>query len=181
MKDTQITMNPNQIIQYTGKPAEELTKEDLIKFIEENDIRVINFRYVEGDGRLKTLNFVINSKPQLDRLLSAGERVDGSSLFSHVDSASGDLYVIPRYKTAYVNPFATIPTVDLLCSCYTNEGVRLPSSPENILSKAHEVLKNSTGLSLEAMGELEYYVLCDRQLLYPAVAHRGYHESSRFC
>jgi len=181
MQDTQIAMNPNKIVQYIGKPAAELTKADLIKFIEDNGIGSINFRYVAGDGRLKTLNFVINSKPQLDRLLSAGERVDGSSLFSNIDAASSDLYVIPRYKTAYVNPFSTIPTVDILCSYYTNEGVRLPSSPENIVCKAQEALKNSTGFNLEAMGEIEYYVLADRQSLYPAVTQKGYHESSPFC
>jgi len=181
MKDPQLAMNPNKIIQYIGKPAKELTKEDLIKFMEENGIGSLNFRYVGGDGRLKTLNFVINSKSQLDRLLSAGERVDGSSLFSHIDAASSDLYVIPRYRTAYINPFSTIPTVDILCSYYTNEGVRLPSSPENIVGKAQEVLKNTTGLSLEAMGELEYYVLSDTKHLYATGAQKGYHESSPFC
>ena len=180
MKDTRIAMNPNPIVQYLGKSPEEFTKEDLIKFIEENKIEMVNFRYVGGDGRLKTLNFVITSKAQLDQLLSRGERVDGSSLFSYIDAASSDLYVIPRYKTAYVNPFSPIPTVDILCSYYTSEGVRLPSSPENIVRKAHEVLKESTGLSFEAMGELEYYVLCGRQHLYPVMAQKGYQESSPF-
>ena len=91
MKDTRIEMNPNRIVQYLGKPPEEFTREDLIKFIEDNRIETINFRYVGGDGRLKTLNFVITSRAQLDQLLSAGERVDGSSLFSYIDAASSDL------------------------------------------------------------------------------------------
>jgi len=179
MKDT-IEMNPNQIVQFLGKPAEEFTKQDLLKFIEEKNIEMVNFRHVGGDGRLKTLNFVITSKAQLDRILSVGERVDGSSLLPYIDAASSDLYVIPRYKTAYVNPFSPIPTVDILCSYYTNEGVRLPSSPENIVSKAHEVLKNSTGLTLEAMGELEYYVFYESEPFYPVTAQRGYQESSPF-
>jgi glutamine synthetase len=181
MNDSQIEMNPNKIVQYLKKPAKEFTRQDLIKFIEDNNIGSINFRYVGGDGRLKTLNFIINNKSQLAQLLSAGERVDGSSLFSYIDAASSDLYVIPRYKTAYVNPFATIPTVDILCSYYTKEGVPLPSSPENIVKKAHETLHDSLGLNLEAMGELEYYVLHDRQYSYPSVAQKGYHESAPFC
>ena len=179
MKDA-TEMNPNKIVQYLGKPAGEFTKEDLIKYMVDNKIEMVNFRHVGGDGRLKTLNFVITSKAQLNELLSAGERVDGSSLFSYIDAASSDLYVIPRYKTAYMNPFAAIPTVDILCSYYTNEGLRLPSSPENVLRKAHEALHNSTGLTLEAMGELEYYVFHDRQHLYPTAAQRGYQESSPF-
>jgi len=181
MTDTQIALNPNKIVQYLKKPAREFTKQDLIKFIEDNNIGSVNFRYVGGDGRLKTLNFIINNKSQLDQLLSAGERVDGSSLFSYIDAASSDLYAIPRYKTAYVNPFATIPTVDILCSYYTKEGVPLPSAPENIIRKANESLYNSLGLNLEAMGELEYYVLHDRQYSYPSVPQKGYHESAPFC
>ncbi|HEY93204.1 MAG TPA: glutamine synthetase [Dehalococcoidia bacterium] len=170
----------NKIAQFLGKPAKEFTRQDLLRFIEENDIEMMNFRYVAGDGRLRTLNFTITSKPQLERLLSMGERVDGSSLLPYIDAASSDLYVIPRYKTAYVNPFSPIPTLDILCSYYTNEGTRLLSSPENILRSAHEVLKNSTGLTFEAMGELEYYVFSERQELYPVINQRGYHESAPF-
>jgi len=181
MNDSQVELNPNKIVRYLKKPASAITKQDLIKFIENNDIGSINFRYVGGDGRLKTLNFIINNKSHLDQLLSAGERVDGSSLFAYIDAASSDLYVIPRYRTAYINPFATIPTVDMLCSYYTKEGDPLPSSPENILRKAHQALHDSLGLNLEAMGELEYYVLSDRQNSYPSMAQKGYHESSPFC
>lgn len=179
MKDT-VGMNVNKVVQFLGKPAEEFTKQDLVRFIEDKKIEMVNFRYMGGDGRLKTLNFVITSKAQLDRLLSMGERVDGSSLLPYIDAASSDLYVIPRYRTAYVNPFSPIPTVDILCSYYTNEGIRLPSSPENVVRKAHEVLKNSTGLTLEAMGELEYYVFYEGQRFYLTTAQEGYQESSPF-
>ncbi|MCJ7661378.1 MAG: glutamine synthetase, partial [Anaerolineales bacterium] len=103
MKDPRIALSPNRIAQYLDKFPQDFTKEDLVKYVEGNEIRMVNFRFVGGDGRLKTLNFIINSKAHLDQLLSAGERVDGSSLFSTIDSASSDLYVIPRYKTAYLN------------------------------------------------------------------------------
>lgn len=181
VKKERVTMNTNKIAQFLEKPPEEFTKQDLIKFIEAKNIEMLNFRCVGGDGRLKTLNFVIASKAQLDCLLSGGERVDGTNLFAYIDVASSDLYVIPRYKTAYVNPFSPAPTVDMLCSCYDSNGERLPSSPENIVEKASKVLKNSTGLTLEAMGELEYYVLYDNQPLYPVMAQKNYQESPPFC
>lgn len=179
MKDT-VVMNMNKVVQFLGKPPEEFTKQDIIKFIKDNNIEMMNFRYVGGDGRLKTLNFVITGEAHLDRLLSTGERVDGSSLLPYIDTASSDLYIIPRYKTAYVNPFSSIPTLDMLCSYYTNEGIQLPSSPENIIRKADEALKNSTGLTMEAMGELEYYVFYESQRFYPTTAQKGYEESSPF-
>jgi glutamine synthetase len=181
MQMTELAMNPNKLVQHLDKLPEEFTKADIIKFIEDNKIEMVNFRYIGGDTKLKTLNFIITNKAQLDRLLSAGERVDGSSLFSYIDAASSDLYVVPRYKTAFVNPFSTIPALDLLCSYYTKEGEHLPSAPENILIKAHNALKDATGLSFEAMGELEYYVFYDDQPLYPSMAQKGYHDSSPFC
>lgn len=180
MKNKHLAINPNVISRYLGKSPADFTKQDLIKFIEKNKIEMLNFRYVGGDGKLKTLNFVITGKSQLDYLLSNGERVDGSSIFSYIDAASSDLYVIPRYKTAYINPFSSIPAIDILCSYYTSKGEPLPSAPEYVVRKAHQVLQNKTGLNMEAMGELEYYVLYDKQNLYPTTAQSGYHGSAPF-
>jgi len=175
-----ISLNPNKIVKALGKPAGDFTKQDLIRFIEKNDIRMLNFRYVAGDGRLKKLNFVINSKVHLDKVLSMGERVDGSSLFSFVSADSSDLYVVPRYRTAFVNPFTEVPTIDVICSFYDSQGLPLESAPEHILGKAQRTLKERTGLTMEALGELEYYLFSEIDRIYPISEQRGYHESHPF-
>ncbi len=173
----EVSLCPNKLVQHLQKPSDTFTKKDIIRFVKENRIKMVNFRYVAGDGRLKTLNFVINSEAHLDRILSAGERVDGSSLFSYIPASGSDLYVIPRYRTAFVNPFSDIPTVDLLCSYYTGDGEPFAASPEFIIKKAHGLLKDRTGLTFEAMGELEYYLFSDVDQIYPIVEQKGYHES----
>ena len=78
MKDI-TEMNPNPLVQYLNKPAEEFTRQDIMKYVEDNNIEMINFRYVGWDGRLKTLNFIISSREHLETILTMGERVDGSS------------------------------------------------------------------------------------------------------
>lgn len=176
----EITLNPNRLVQYLDKPAKDFTKKDIIKFVEENDIKMINFRYVGGDGRLKKLNFILNSKKHLDHILSTGERVDGSSLFSYINASSSDLYVIPKYRTAFVDPFAEFPTVDIMCAYYTNEGKPLECAPEYIIQKAHDALKKKTGYTLEALGELEYYLFSEVDTIYPILEQKGYHESHPF-
>ncbi len=175
-----ISMNPNPIVQYLNKHPEEFTKSDLVKYIEDNNIEMINFRYVGWDGRLKILNFIIGSREHLDHLLTAGERVDGSSLFPFIEAGSSDLYVIPRYKTAYVNPFTEIPTLDILCSYYDRYGKAFEGAPENILKKAHDSFKSITGYEFETMGELEYYIISEDDGLFKADDQRGYHESTPF-
>ena len=182
MKDTGVVLNPNPLIHFLEKPSEDFTKNDLIRFIEANGIEMVNFRYAGADGRLKTLNFIIKNKQHLDSILSAGERVDGSSLFPHyVEAGSSDLYVMPRYRTAFVNPFSEIPSIDILCSYYDKDGLPFTNSPEFILKKSHEVLKTRTGYSFEVMGELEYYIISELDRLFEAADQRGYHESAPFC
>ncbi|MBI9055654.1 MAG: glutamine synthetase [Bacteroidales bacterium] len=180
MKELEIRLNPNPLVQFLKKPAAEFTRQDIIYFCEENEIEMINFRYVGEDGKLKSLNFVLNSKQHLEDLLSTGERVDGSSLFSHIEAGSSDLYVIPRFKTAFVNPFSDYPTLDILCSFYTSEGLPLESAPEHILKKAINEFRETTGYDFKAMGELEYYVVSETEELYPGIDQKGYHESPPF-
>jgi len=173
-------MDPNKLVQFLQKPSSEFTKEDLINYIAENEIKMINFRYVAEDGKLKTLNFIITGRDHLDSILSTGERVDGSSLFSYIGAGSSDLYVIPRFKTAFVNPFSEVSSLDILCSFYTAEGKPLESAPEYILKKAHDCFKKSTGLTFKAMGELEYYIKSPNHTLYPDIDQKGYHSSEPF-
>ena len=113
MKQDQLKHNPNRLVQFLQKPMCEFTKADILKVIEEFEIEMIKFRYMANDGRLKTLNFVINSMEHADEILTSGERVDGSSLFPFLEAGSSDLYVIPRFRTAFIDPFADIPTLPL--------------------------------------------------------------------
>lgn len=179
--DNKFVLNPNPLVQFLQKEQKDFTKEDIIRYITENNIEMVNFRYVGGDGRLKTLNFIISSLEHLESILTFGERVDGSSLFPYIESGSSDLYVIPRYRTAFLDPFSEIPTVDILCSYYTKDGCPLESAPEYTLHKAHEEFKKRTGMEFQAMGELEYYVISDSEKLFETADQKGYHESSPFC
>lgn len=173
-------LNPNAVVRYLQKPATEFTKEDIIRFVKGNGIRMINFMYPADDNRLKTLNFVINSEEYLDSILTFGERVDGSSLFPFIEAGNSDLYVIPRYATAFLDPFAEMPTLTMLCSFFNNEGNPMPTSPDYSLRRAVEAFRKTTGMDFYAMGELEYYVISDDTLLFPATDQKGYHESAPF-
>ena len=175
-----VDLSCNSLVEKLRKPRTEFTKEDIKSFIRENGIRHVNFMYAGGDGRLKTLNFVVNDADYLDEILTCGERVDGSSLFRTIEASSSDLYVVPRFSTAFLDPFATLPTLCLLCSFFDKDGKPLESSPEYTLHKACETFRKETGMEFQAMGELEYYVISDDPESFPAVDQRGYHESAPF-
>ncbi|MGD0582423.1 MAG: glutamine synthetase family protein [Bacteroidales bacterium] len=180
MKNSEILMNPNELVQFLKKPACEFTRDDIIKFIEAKGISMLNFRYIADDGKLKTLNFVPSSRDHLETILSTGERVDGSSLFSFIESGSSDLYIIPKFRTAFVNPFTETPTLEILCSFYNSDGKPLDSSPEYILRKAYSRFRETTGLRMKAFGELEFYIRSIHDQLYPVIDQKGYHQSKPF-
>ncbi|MCP1661472.1 MAG: glutamine synthetase [Methanocalculus sp. MSAO_Arc1] len=173
-------LNPNEIVRFLNKPPAEFTREDLIRFVRERGIEMLNFRYAGEDGRLKTLNFVITGLDHLESILTDGERIDGSQLFSCIEAGSSDLYVIPKYRTAFINPFAEVQTLEILCSFYTSEGKPLESDPSYILRKAHQRFREETGSDFHALAELEYYVISEPDPLYPVSDQRGYHESRPF-
>ena len=176
----ELIMNPNQLVAFLEKPCAEFTKEDIKRCIQQNGIRMVNFMYPAGDGRLKTLNFVINNQAYLDAILTCGERVDGSSLYPFIEAGSCDQYVIPRFRTALLDKIAEIPTLSMLSSFFNKDGEPLESSPEHTLHKACKAFNKITGMEFQAMGELEYYVISENDGLFPATDQRGYHESAPY-
>ena len=156
------------------------SKADLVKYCLENQVEIINFHYCGWDGRIKTLNFIVRDEEHLTNILEAGERVDGSSLFPFVEAGKSDLYVVPRYRTAFRDPFSEVPTVGVLCSFFDRDGVPFESSPEYVLRKAHRAFQEKTGLKMQTMGELEYYIIASDDGMYPIADQKGYHESAPF-
>ena len=176
-----IKLNPNPLVRAIGKLPKDFTKADIIKYIEDSGITMIDFHYMAGDGRLKTLNFVINDKENLDQILTLGERVDGSSLFDFMEAGKSDIYVVPRFTSAFLNPFKEENTMSFLCSYFDKSGNFLQNSAEYTLHKAVESFgKVAKGMEFWAMGELEYYVISDKEDLFNAKDQKGYHESMPF-
>ncbi len=171
----------NPLSTILDKSREEFTREDLIHVIEEQRIERITFHYTALDGKLKELKIPIANRLQAERVLADGERVDGSSLFrGMVDTALSDLYVVPVYKSAFLNPFDD-GSLDFICRYLTKDGSLAPFAPDTILQKASESFRKSTGLEFQALGELEFFLLSDFiNNTYVAPKQRGYHASGPF-
>ncbi len=180
MDNQTISMNANPVVAFLQKEPHTFTKADIIRFVRENGVKMVNFMYPGGDGKLKTLNFVVTNEAYLETILTCGERVDGSSLFSFIEAGSSDLYVLPRFRTAFLDPFAEIPTLCMLCSYFDKDGKPLASAPENTLAKAARAFTETTGMTFHAMGELEYYVITEDDEMFPAIDQHGYHESAPY-
>jgi glutamine synthetase len=161
--------------------TQDSTKEDIVKLVQKEEVKVVNLCHIPEDGRLKTLSFAVKNKERLYEILEFGERIDGSGLFSCIDANKSDMYIMPKTGTAFINPFASIPTLNVLCKYLDENGKPLDIAPENILSKAEEKLRSSTGIVLKALAELEFYMICKQENnVFPQASERNYHESTPF-
>ena len=59
--DPRIELNPNEVVSFLGKLPQDFTRADMVKFIREKGIRMVDFMYPAEDGRGKTLHFTVNS------------------------------------------------------------------------------------------------------------------------
>jgi glutamine synthetase len=179
MKQRYALTNPISTI--LGKSRDDFTREDLIKVIEERNIEKITLHYVAMDGKLKELKIPFANRYQAERILADGERVDGSSLYKGVvDVAQSDLYVVPVYKTAFFNPFDET-SLDFVCRYFTSDGEMATFTWDNVLHRAASVFHEHSGLELHAMGEVEFFLVCEpKGAGYPAQRQGAYHAASPF-
>ena len=172
-----------RLVRLIGKPQQDWTVDDLIGVVGAAGIRLVSLMHVGGDGWLKTLDFVPRDQPHLREVLSFGERADGSSLFGSfgVSVTASDVVLRPRLSTAFIDPFATPPTLVVFCAHYGRDGAPLPESPDTIVRKAYGQLREETGFELQALGEVEFFLgkRPEETDIYGA-AERGYHASSPF-
>jgi glutamine synthetase len=180
--DSFVNLNPNPLERHLRKLSKDFLKDDLIKFVKDQEVRIVNLCHVAEDSRLKTLSFAINNEAYLTEILEAGERADGSSLFSYIDHTKSDVRITPKINKAFLNPFSTVPSLNVMCSYSDENGKPLDISPETILSKAQEKLLKNTGVTLMVLCELEFYITSkhERNALYPGTPQKNYQESSPF-
>jgi glutamine synthetase len=157
-------------------------KEEIVKVISEKGVKILNLCHIPEDGRLKTLSFSATDRNRVYEILEFGERVDGSNLFSFIDAGKSDIYIMPKIDRAFINPFSTIPTFNILCDYLDEHGKPLDVAPKNVLARAEEKLRSSTGIVLKALAELEFYVISkqENETLFLGAPDKNYHESAPF-
>ena len=67
-----------------------------------------------------------------------GERVDGSSVFAGTDTEASDVYIVPRHRTAFLNPFGERPPSTCSARSTTRTAHPLPNAREQVVRRAAE-------------------------------------------
>jgi glutamine synthetase len=171
----------NPLCLMLDSPAEDFTRAGLLKTIVARDIERITFHYIGGDGELRELKLPVIGSRRAEHILALGERVDGSSVFDGlVDATNSDLYVVPLYKSAFLNPFDS-HSLDFICRLMDRAGARPAFAPDCLVERAADSLTLQANVELQALAELEFFLLGESDdVSYSPSARGGYHASAPF-
>ena len=135
------------------------TVEDVKKFVAKNDIKMIDFRMIDINGRWHHLTIPVERFSE--DTMTAGIGFDGSNYgFAPVEKS--DMVFIPDLSSAEVDPFCEIPTLAMIGDVRIigkDANVPFNQEPRNVSKRAEEYMKETGVADTFLLGpEFEFYV-----------------------
>ncbi len=133
------------------------SKEDLLRFIEERDIKIVNLWFVDILGMLKSFGI---TPRQLEEALDEGLGFDGSSVEGFARIYESDLIAIPDLTTFEILPWAINghPSARMICDILNPDRTPYEGDPRYVLRRNLERAKE-LGYTMNVGPELEYFYL----------------------
>jgi glutamine synthetase len=138
-----------------------MTPQDVMALIKEKDVRAVDVRFVDLPGLWQ--HFTLSSKEFAIDAFDEGLGFDGSSIRGFQEIQESDMLLIPDAATAFIDPFAAVPTLVLICNVKDPvTGESYTRDPRYIAQKAESYLK-STGIGDTAFvgPEPEFFIFDD--------------------
>ncbi|ARD47761.1 type I glutamate--ammonia ligase [Sporosarcina sp. P33] len=119
---------------------ENITREDIYTFVEENNVNFIRLQFTDIFGMIKNVEIPIS---QLDKALDNKMMFDGSSIEGFVRIEESDMYLVPDLDTWMVFPWpsGTGRVARLICDVYLANGEPFSGDPRGNLKRIVEEMK----------------------------------------
>jgi len=149
------------------------TPKDVLNLIKENDVKMIDLKFVDVPGAWQ--HFTIPAASFDENVFTEGVAFDGSSVRGFQKINESDMFLALDPTTAILDPFTEVPTVSMIADVripITNE--TYSRDPRNIAKKAEAYIK-STGIADTAYfgPEAEFYIFND--IRYGQTMNSGYY------
>ncbi|HEY3283225.1 MAG TPA: type I glutamate--ammonia ligase [Armatimonadota bacterium] len=149
------------------------TASDVVSQVKEQGIQIVDFRFIDMPGIWQ--HFSIPAIDLDEGVFEDGLGFDGSSIRGFQKIQESDMILIPDPSSAFRDPFAEVPTLNIICDV-ADPITREPYSrdPRHIAKKAEAYMK-STGLgdTIYFGPEAEFYILDD--VRFDQTSHSGYY------
>ena len=132
------------------------SKEDIIRLVEENDIKFIRLQFSDIFGSLKNVSI---TDRQLNRILENGCMFDGSSIEGFVRIEESDMILKPQLDSFNIFPWRPQQgkVARLICDVYRPDNIPFEGDPRNVLKKVINEAK-SLGYTMNVGPECEFFL-----------------------
>jgi glutamine synthetase len=137
------------------------TPQDVLSLIQEKNVQMVDLKFVDLLGTWQHVSFYIDMIEE--STFTSGLAFDGSSIRGWKAINDSDMLMIPDPTTAWIDPFAAVPTLSLTCSISEpRTGEPYARCPRSLAAKALGYLK-STGIADTAYfgPEAEFFIFDD--------------------
>jgi len=136
--------------------TKKFTNKDVLKMVEENDVKFIRLQFTDVFGVLK--NVAITSK-QLPNVLENGAMFDGSSIDGFARIEESDMILMPDTDTFEIFPWRPQQgkVARLICDVLTTDGDPYVGCPRGILKKVLAEAE-AMGYSMDVGPECEFFL-----------------------
>ncbi len=133
-----------------------MTEQEVLDFVEENDVKFIRLAFVDLFGTLKNISIM---PTQLHRALNGSVSFDASAVKGFCDISHSELFLRPDPKTITLLPWRpqTGRVARMMCDCLTPEGKPFEGYSREILRRQVEKAR-ALGLTFRIGTEYEFYL-----------------------
>ncbi len=119
-----------------------MTPQDVIKMVEEKEVRFIDFRFTDTRGKEQHVGVPVSAFG-MDKF-EDGHAFDGSSIAGWKGIQASDMQLMPDAASAYIDPFFDETTLVLTCDVVEPaDGKGYDRDPRSIAKRAEAYLKSS--------------------------------------
>lgn len=133
-----------------------ITKEDIFRSIEENNVKFLRLQFVDTQGMVKNVGVPVS---QAEKALSTGISFDGSSIEGFVRIEESDMVLKPDTNTYQIIPWEVGggKVARLICDVHLPDGKPFEGDPRYVLKKAIKEAA-SLGYTMNTGPELEFFL-----------------------
>lgn len=133
------------------------TKDEVLDFIEEEDVKFIRLAFFDLKGKQKNISIM---PTELGRAFEHGIPFDASAIEGFENPQKSELYLKPDPSTLAIIPWrpATGKVVRMFCNILTPDGSPYLKDSRTILQKACQQLKDECGVEMMVGTEVEFYL-----------------------
>lgn len=133
-----------------------LTKEDIVRIVEEEDVKFIRMQFVDVLGQMKNVAITVS---QLDRALDGEISIDGSSIEGFTSVNESDQYLVPDLDTFCIYPWRPQrgKVARFICDVHNADGTPFVGDPRAVLKR---VVNRATkmGYTFNVGPECEFFL-----------------------